>query len=251
MGWHKPVIILGILSFLLITACGEETNFICNKPYIQVGDECCLDVDNNNICDEHEEETVETKITEPVQETTVQKDTTVDDLIEIANARIKSLSYFSSHTDIGQVFIAIKDNKMIIEPTKPLLINQEIVDTIFLDDIARTAIGQCLSLISCGRSVNIELDYHQYREETPLEILNRFKGMTPEQVIEKVGMVNRRATDLYVFRIGRNKRTKLFIDREYKVPLRVEELQGPSPSIYLFKDLSINTVSNKTVIPSQ
>jgi len=39
---------------------------VCNKPYIQVGTDCCLDKDDNSICDsdEKEEEPVEIKQTE-------------------------------------------------------------------------------------------------------------------------------------------------------------------------------------------
>jgi len=44
----------------------EETKPICNTPYIQVGAECCLDKDNNKICDK--DETTQEKTTIDVKE---------------------------------------------------------------------------------------------------------------------------------------------------------------------------------------
>jgi|GEM_PF-1755237 len=53
----KILISLGILSLLLITmgltACVQE-KVTCNSPYIKVGTSCCLDKDNNSVCDKQE-----------------------------------------------------------------------------------------------------------------------------------------------------------------------------------------------------
>ena len=53
-------IILSLLVILLITGCdyelaGNASAVICNKPYIQVGMDCCLDKNDNGICDKDEE----------------------------------------------------------------------------------------------------------------------------------------------------------------------------------------------------
>jgi hypothetical protein len=45
----------------------QETGSSCDKPYIRVGSECCLDNDDNGICDSDEEETT---TTEPETDTT-------------------------------------------------------------------------------------------------------------------------------------------------------------------------------------
>lgn len=45
-----PLLILGIL----VAACTPEV--VCNKPYIRVGTGCCVDVNNNYICDSDETE---------------------------------------------------------------------------------------------------------------------------------------------------------------------------------------------------
>jgi len=55
------------LTAFLISGCnGVTTNaVVCNKPYILVGSSCCLDADDNNICDKDEVEEPETPSEEP------------------------------------------------------------------------------------------------------------------------------------------------------------------------------------------
>ena len=62
---------------------GEEDDYeeeYCQSPYIQVGSECCLDQNSNNICDKDEEITmttsIETTTTQKMVETTVYVPTT-------------------------------------------------------------------------------------------------------------------------------------------------------------------------------
>src|SRR3989338_5692020 len=46
------ILLLVILLALLISSCSNKPT--CNKPYILVGNECCLDKDGNSICDKDE-----------------------------------------------------------------------------------------------------------------------------------------------------------------------------------------------------
>jgi len=41
-----------IISILLVSGCVKEVT--CDKPYIKVGESCCLDNNDNNICDKDE-----------------------------------------------------------------------------------------------------------------------------------------------------------------------------------------------------
>jgi len=61
----RKIILLFVVSlFVLIIGCGYEISgdnatgeaIVCNKPYIQVGQDCCLDKDDNTICDKDEVE---------------------------------------------------------------------------------------------------------------------------------------------------------------------------------------------------
>ena len=39
---------------IILAACNQNQQVVCNKPYILVGNSCCLDKNNNNICDNDE-----------------------------------------------------------------------------------------------------------------------------------------------------------------------------------------------------
>ncbi len=43
-----------ILTFLISSCANQPKQPVCNKPYILVGNECCLDKDSNSICDKDE-----------------------------------------------------------------------------------------------------------------------------------------------------------------------------------------------------
>ncbi|MEK6940295.1 MAG: hypothetical protein AABW49_00135 [Nanoarchaeota archaeon] len=45
------VIVLFVLFLLGCTTPVQDRSFVCDTPYIQVGNSCCLDVDSNSICD--------------------------------------------------------------------------------------------------------------------------------------------------------------------------------------------------------
>ena len=62
--------ILGVICVVLISGCiteEKQEELTCNKPYIKVGNECCLDKDDNGICDKDEIPT-ETKTEKPKEE---------------------------------------------------------------------------------------------------------------------------------------------------------------------------------------
>lgn len=53
----KTILLIIVTLAILISGCTKE--LACNKPYIQVGADCCLDQNNNQICDNHEEQKIE------------------------------------------------------------------------------------------------------------------------------------------------------------------------------------------------
>ncbi|MBU4351617.1 MAG: hypothetical protein KJ939_00860 [Nanoarchaeota archaeon] len=48
---YLAIIILGLI---LLSGCAVQQEIVCDKPYIQVGVNCCLDEDSNNVCDADE-----------------------------------------------------------------------------------------------------------------------------------------------------------------------------------------------------
>jgi hypothetical protein len=53
----KTLIVLSLALIVFASGCTQVT---CNKPYINVGDECCLDMNDNAICDKDESQKVNT-----------------------------------------------------------------------------------------------------------------------------------------------------------------------------------------------
>lgn len=52
--WIVSIIILLIILALVIFAVSSYYSNSCKKPYIKVGKDCCLDANNNNVCDSDE-----------------------------------------------------------------------------------------------------------------------------------------------------------------------------------------------------
>lgn len=53
----KIIIVLLILAVLVLSGCKSSVTggaIVCNKPYILVGTDCCLDKDDNAVCDKDE-----------------------------------------------------------------------------------------------------------------------------------------------------------------------------------------------------
>ncbi len=47
---------LALISAVLISGCIQQP--VCNKPYILVGTSCCLDTNNNDICDSDDQQAI-------------------------------------------------------------------------------------------------------------------------------------------------------------------------------------------------
>lgn len=63
-----------VLLIVLFAGCGS--NIVCNPPYIQVGSSCCLDQNENNICDKDEPATTTTTTSTTTTSTTSTTTTT-------------------------------------------------------------------------------------------------------------------------------------------------------------------------------
>ncbi len=101
--------ILVILSLLLLVACNstEQSSVVCNKPYIQVGTDCCLDVDDNSICDEDEkskESIIEINEEKTKEDVDSQEIVNSDDLKEVSGI-------YSIEDQINILLDKVKDNK--------------------------------------------------------------------------------------------------------------------------------------------
>lgn len=87
----KKIILFGflIIGIFILSGCVPKTT--CNEPYIVKGNECCLDQNNNKICDEDE---VETKKSTEVEEEAKIIITPND--IRIANSEVQDSMHITS-----------------------------------------------------------------------------------------------------------------------------------------------------------
>lgn len=77
---RKFLVGAAIFTVLLSSGCIQpevEEKIVCNKPYILVGGECCLDQNGNKICDLDEDEAETTTTIAPVTTTLISSTTTV------------------------------------------------------------------------------------------------------------------------------------------------------------------------------
>jgi hypothetical protein len=66
---NKVFLILPLIVVIVVSGCVQRVS--CNPPYILVGEGCCLDLNENNICDTDEEAIETTTTTLSIPETTV------------------------------------------------------------------------------------------------------------------------------------------------------------------------------------
>lgn len=100
---NSKIFFLLILMFFLV-GCGTQSptgqvvkQITCNKPYILVGDDCCLDKDDNSICDK--DETTQEETEEPKTLTIEDLQTDMGDVIGQVIALTKD-----SELDYAQVY---------------------------------------------------------------------------------------------------------------------------------------------------
>lgn len=66
---RKIILAFLVLTILILSGCGESSitggAVVCNKPYILVGNDCCLDKNDNNVCDKDEEDVAAEQVEPP------------------------------------------------------------------------------------------------------------------------------------------------------------------------------------------
>lgn len=86
----KKILLIILVLALFLLGCGEESQItggaitapVCNSPYILVGTSCCLDQNNNKICDKDEtEETSEETVLEPTNPIFMKDDSVVEPVL--------------------------------------------------------------------------------------------------------------------------------------------------------------------------
>ncbi|MBU4501162.1 MAG: hypothetical protein KKA79_01105 [Nanoarchaeota archaeon] len=81
---RKIISILLVLAILALSGCGGGMTggaVVCNQPYILVGQDCCLDENDNSICDKDEIEKITAEEVEPPKQEVVEEQI-VEEVVE-------------------------------------------------------------------------------------------------------------------------------------------------------------------------
>jgi hypothetical protein len=98
--WMTPKIVVVFLPFLLV--CGCVSGPVCDKPYIHVGSDCCLDKDDNRICDRDEATTTTVKPTTTTTTTAIPTTTIAPKEVPPAKGELVGLELSKSEVFLGE-----------------------------------------------------------------------------------------------------------------------------------------------------
>lgn len=79
----RIILALLVLAVLVLSGCKSGVTggaVVCNKPYILVGNDCCLDKDDNSVCDNDEVEPAVEEVEPPKEE--LEEEPVVEEVIE-------------------------------------------------------------------------------------------------------------------------------------------------------------------------
>jgi hypothetical protein len=128
MNYFLPIPV--VLLILLLGCLQNET--VCNKPYIHIGDNCCLDYNEDNICDKYE-------LTIPPQ--TMPSTTTL---------------LIKSQPNCTKPYIEYKNEDCCLDSN-----NNHICDK--YESTINTSIEYCTSEpFSCGEPIKVDICYEQF-----------------------------------------------------------------------------------------
>jgi hypothetical protein len=102
MNFKNLIIIIMLGSLFFLIGCGQTQEVICNKPYILVGNDCCLDQNENKICDNDEiKKELQPKIEPNVYKNSEETNLEVQSTIDLITADASELALYSSEINAG------------------------------------------------------------------------------------------------------------------------------------------------------
>ena len=178
------ILISLVVGLILITPSKEITTqneakqsqeskkeVVCNRPYIGFEGRCCLDNNDNNICDEHEEKTIESEIV-PEKTDTSDKSTEEYRVLTIRNNQIVFPNVFLFE---GQKSIDIdkQKNRNVFSLTTDEFYNIERADLRFVPYCRNVEAGVLDIEVNGGNVFSaVPICEEAYRQPIPLGVLN-------------------------------------------------------------------------------
>ena len=254
-----------ILVLVMLVACQpaaqapEEPETVCNPPYFEFKQgECCLDEDDNKICDRDEESIAEKPIppTEKVE------------TIEVAPAQPiqKALAKFKEEVDsyyykngTGEYYVLGERVRLKFDKSfeLPIIINKTIrvfITDVYVNRDRREAIGYCDLRVESERGgsgfdiqrsrcakisdMPFELDYDIYSPLLPEDWLLRYEKVIPTLVEQSDQYIKEpsgwKAVNPIVHFSEFGTTTILRLDRKTGLPLEIEKIDEETGSKKVF-----------------
>lgn len=246
---------LALLLVLFLVACGQQV--VCNEPYIQVGNECCLDKDANQICDKDEAPEVDFSEvqSEQIDEEELapeQEKQAIDEILEKIESRVTSYRYTTPYARYDGSTWYIKNNMVRVDLHDPLTIKAGLEEGLFADILIfdtdkETVMAYCKHREHvCRDSADreFELDFDKYWAHTPIDLLQRYRGDKEEVVKWEGELVEDRLATMIVFKEP-DQKTTIWVDAHYGVPLRIKTEKGKTITHTTFDEMAFNTVKDE------
>ncbi|MBN1645327.1 hypothetical protein JW851_04830 [Candidatus Woesearchaeota archaeon] len=184
----KLIILASALAILLLVGCvPQEPSVVCNLPYTQVGNKCCMDLNSNGICDSDEQ---------PFKPGEVSGTVLMKQYINTLNS-MEGYSYkykedtYKVHGTTVKKELARQTKVPSEVPVGPKKTVMPWVDVIYFDTVSKIAAGYCEGLDETGErmcsgfglwDIEIPVDYDKHYKKTPTEWLMEFSGKEPSEI---------------------------------------------------------------------
>lgn len=187
----KIMLLTSVLAVLLLVGCIPPEGLApCNAPYKQIGGKCCMDLNNNGICDSDEA---------PFQEEVIPAGARMGQFKAVLDSvggysyKYKEDTYKVSGETVKRELVR-QAKIQVPEPVGPKKTTMPWVDAIYFDTTTKTAVAYCEGLDDTGErmcsgyglwDVPVAAEYDKYYTKTPTDWIMQFLGKQPKEVKEK------------------------------------------------------------------
>jgi len=252
---------LFLILAILVSSCSQTIK--CNKPYILVGKECCLDSNDNSICDtdepeqksveeveiqsELEEEKISEKVEEETHELEEEMNNSVIELLIKAKTKVNSYSYtyFGPPDEARGIDFTYKSNILKAEYSSTQKDDRlNLYDTVYLNLNTKNATAYCETISRCdNRDLAIKVSYDDHYRIMPFEILDSITF-----AVEKGNeQIDRKNTIILEFEDNKGKKGTISIWDFWGMPLKVVYTSPESYKIE-YREMAVNSVKDEDII---
>jgi hypothetical protein len=187
----KLIILASVLAILLLVGCvPPEVVVPCNAPYKQVGDRCCMDLNDNSVCDSDEGPFKPGEVPGVVM---MKQYETALNALGGYSYTYKEDTYKVSGTSVKKELV--RQTKVPSKaPVGPKKTPMPWVDVMYFDTTTGSVDAYCEGLDDTGErmcsgfglwDIAIPVDYDKYYQKTPSDWLMEFVNKEPTEIKEK------------------------------------------------------------------